>query len=208
MARVIDKAKKEKLFKNHVIVFGEREYQMRRVDEKELLKLRFKNEPGVVFKQTIDEEVQLWYAPLLDRRVKTTSINWLRHYCATEKECCMRLSPEPEPKGCRAVLELTPAGYRHHGVEWRVAVKMGFRIEKYDFILVALETFGCDENGFKCMKCSNCAYNPTPPPQRERELPPDTRRKVSKRADDADTLDDNERKRLDEMKRLVQKMMK
>ncbi|MBR1654337.1 MAG: hypothetical protein IJ690_05250 [Clostridia bacterium] len=155
------------LFNDHVFVFGKNEYKLRRVTEAELLQIRIKNKPGVVFKDTKSNgEVELWYAPLSSGKVKLCSVKHFNHCCNREKDCCKRLIPLPDPQGCKSVRDLTMMGYRRAGYRMREACKYGFRIEKYGFIIRAIETIGCEENGFKCIECKNCAYDPVIPRSR------------------------------------------
>lgn len=145
----------EKLLQDHVLTIGKREYQLRKVSKEELLLLRIKNKPGVVFLC----ESEIWYSDLPSIKVKISGQKWLEHCCSQEKDCCCHLSALPDSEGgCRAIRDTNAQYYISRGFSKREAYIRSFRIEKYNFLKCALETFGTEENGFKALKCKNMLY--------------------------------------------------
>ncbi len=157
----------ERLLNDHVLTIGGVEYPLRRVSEEELLSLRIANNPGVVFCC----KSELWYSELPSMKVKLNGEKWLEHVCSREKECCSHLSALPESEGgCRCVRDTNAHYYMAHGYNKKQAYIRSFRIEKYDFLVYAIESFGTTENGFKALKCKNVYYEVSKPVQVDVEL--------------------------------------
>ena len=157
----------ERLFKDHVLTIDGEEYKLRKVSEEELLSLRIKNEPGVVFKC----QSEIWYSELSSMKVKLSPEKWLEHRCCCEKECCSHLSALPDSQGgCKCIRDTNAIFYKNRGYSKKEAYKKSFRIEKYDFLEYAVETFGTTENGFKALKCKNVYYDVLRPTQVDTEL--------------------------------------
>ncbi len=152
----------EKLFKDHVLTIGDAEYKLRKVSKEELLSLRIEGKPGVVFK----EKSEIWYASLPSEKVKLSGLKWLEHSCSSERECCTHLSALPDSEGgCKAIRDPSLQSIKTSDNIRRKACLISFRIEKYDFLEYALETFGMLENGFKALKCINMRYEDFKPMQ-------------------------------------------
>lgn len=145
----------EKLLKEHVLTIRCKEYQLRKVSKEELLLIRLKNEPGVVF--TCNSEI--WYAKLPSEKIKLSGEKWLEHCCSWEKDTCRHLSALPDSQGgCGAIRDTSVQDCLNYCRNPKQAVINSFRIEKYDFLEYALETFGMEENSFKALKCKNMEY--------------------------------------------------
>ena len=152
----------EKLLKDHVLTIGDTEYKLRKVSKEELLSLRIEDNPGVVFKEKSD----MWYASLPSEKVKLSGLKWLEHSCSSERKCCAHLSALPDSEGgCKAIRDPNFQSLKTTKKTRRKACLISFRIEKYDFLEYALETFGMSENGFKALKCNNMCYEEFEPLQ-------------------------------------------
>lgn len=146
-----------KLREKHIVTIRNVEYQLRKVTIEELFKYRVEDNPGIVYKNSEG----LYYAELPKNTITLTGErSWLKHLCCSEYECCNRLSAAPDPEGCKMIRDRSFSNYRKrkstsYNVDYFCEISM--RIEKYPYIIEALETFGMKEDSLKILKCTHCS---------------------------------------------------
>lgn len=152
----------ERLLKDHVLTIGSEEYQLRKVTEEELLNIRMENKPGVV----LCYQNEIWYSKLSSPKIKLNGQKWLEHSCSRGQDCCNHLSALPDSEGgCKCIRDTSAQYYMNRRWSTIESYRESFRIEKYDFLECALESFGTVENGFKALKCKNARYDHYKPVQ-------------------------------------------
>lgn len=144
----------DKLISEKLITIQGKEYKLRKISKTQLFELRLeRGVPGLVFKCN-DE---LWFTELPSPSIRFNAVERknLGHMCSSEYECCQRLSALPDPEGCacmrdRSFGSVRKAEHRKH------LCKTSLRIEKYPFLVYAIETFNMNEDCFKVLECKNC----------------------------------------------------
>ena len=136
-------------------LLSKQEYTLTKIDEVDLAKERMGKNAGLVFKHNDD----LFYAPI-HKKMKFLSTfnidNYIyKHLCSE----CGRLSALPDCEGgCRKVRERPLTPLELHSCDNPVATfKYSKRIEKYDFIVMGLESFNTSQDSLVVFECKNHA---------------------------------------------------
>lgn len=128
---------------DYLILKKDQTYKFKEVSAKELFEIRLKPERGVVYKKN----GRLFYA-LLDRNVNFYQ-NDEFHLCGKN---CSNVC-----KGCPRTRDLTVPYQFRYIPNRKIAVERSWRIEKYDFITEAAESFNMTHDKDSCLviSCSN-----------------------------------------------------
>lgn len=116
-------------------------YPLTQVSLEELVEFRLSGKPGFVLKT----KGKLYYTPFpgnihfSDQLIGT-------HLCGNCRNICNH---------CKKIDAWTVGFYTRHGVKFVPAVLRSGRIEKYDFIPYAIETFNCKIDSYLILECTN-----------------------------------------------------
>ena len=148
-----------RLMNDHFITLAGKEYPMTLVKDIELRELRLSGKTGVVMTELKDGERLIWCALVDNKNIKLTSSKWMDHKCCNERDCCTRLSAAKDPDGCACIRDEPISDCIAEGYSRKQAYRIGFRVEKYNFINCAVQTFGMKDNSYKILICQNCTYS-------------------------------------------------
>lgn len=157
----------ERLMVDKIVTVGGKEYKLRKVTKQELFNLRLGKEPGLVFKY--DKELWFTELPNSNIRFRETEGKKLQHLCSSDYECCSRLSALPDPEGCACVRDESFTAHRRNSKHRVHLCNISLRIEKYDFLVYAIETFNMKEDCLKVLSCKNCCRSRVKPSQMDIE---------------------------------------
>lgn len=118
-----------------------KDYPLEEVTPEKLMEYRLSKKPGFVLK----DHDKLYYAPFF-RKVHLVGTGIGVHLCNICSNVCNH---------CRKVDDWTVQFHCRMGRKFPTAVKLSGRIEKYDFIPYAAETFNCETDTYLVLECAN-----------------------------------------------------
>lgn len=130
-------------------ILSKQVYTLTKINEVDLARERMGKNAGLVFKHNDD----LFYSPIPRKMKFLSTFNIGKHLCSN----CGRLSALPDCEGgCRKVRErpLTPLELNSSSNPV-ASFKHSKRIEKYDFIVMGLETFNTSQDSLVVFQCKN-----------------------------------------------------
>jgi hypothetical protein len=143
----------DKLLNDKIVTIGGKEYKLNPISKESLFEFRIGETPGLVFKC----KNELWYTELPAANVMFSEVERkaYKHMCSSDYECCARLSALPDPEGCACIRDRSYGSVRKSAHKIFLC-KTSLRIEKYPFLVYAIETFNMKEDVFKVLECKQC----------------------------------------------------
>lgn len=131
-----------------ILSVDKRNYPLREVTEKELLRLRAQKEAGFVLK--IYNFLYYTQIPKDFILLSSSLLGDSTHCC---KNCPFFSAKADCDGGCSKVRDVTPKEYRLLGYNKRTSLELSKRIEKYDFIELGCESFHTTLEAFIVASC-------------------------------------------------------